>query len=270
MVVSLLSACSSGSYNSRYSQRVDSAPAQNVDIHKVANAEPRHHPRSKYGNPESYDVRGQRYYVLDSSDNYVERGTASWYGKKFHGHRTSSGEPYNMYAMTAAHKTLPLPTYLRVTNIDNGKTIIVKVNDRGPFVKGRIIDLSYVAAQKLEITARGTGRVEIESIDPSQHQAKSRPQPQAVAKPVIASPVSSNDSNLYLQVGLFKQRDNAEQLRSRLMKLALPAIRVTTDTSQAPPLYRVRIGPLAADSEADQLIEMLASQGHSGFRIRVD
>ena len=144
----------------------DSAPTRYVDHTRVANAVPKVEPRSKYGNPDSYVVRGKQYTVRKTAVGFSQRGIASWYGTKFHGHRTSSGEPYNMYAMTAAHKTLPIPSYVEVTNLDNRRKIVVRVNDRGPFHDGRIIDLSYVAAKKLGITATGTGQVEIRAIDP--------------------------------------------------------------------------------------------------------
>ena len=124
-------------------------------------------PRARYGNPPFYDVFGKRYYVLSSSVGYWERGVASWYGPGFHKERTSTGEPYDMYGMTAAHKTLPLPAYVRVTNLQNGRSIVVRVNDRGPFVGNRIIDLSYTAAAKLDMLRNGTAMVEVRAIDPS-------------------------------------------------------------------------------------------------------
>ena len=133
----------------------------------IPDAVPRVEPRSRYGNPPFYDVFGKRYYVLSSNVAYVERGVASWYGPGFHKVRTSTGEPYDMYAMTAAHKTLPLPAYVRVTNLQNGRSIVVRVNDRGPFVGNRIIDLSYTAAAKLDMLRNGTAMVEVRSIDPS-------------------------------------------------------------------------------------------------------
>jgi rare lipoprotein A len=128
---------------------------------------PRIEPRSRYGNPPFYDVFGKRYYVLSSSVGYWERGVASWYGPGFHKVRTSTGEPYDMYGMTAAHKTLPLPAYVRVTNLQNGRSVVVRVNDRGPFVGNRIIDLSYTAAAKLDMLRNGTALVEVRAIDPS-------------------------------------------------------------------------------------------------------
>ena len=136
----------------------DAAPARKVDVSKIPNAVPRHEPKSRYGNPASYVVFGKRYHVMNSSQGFVERGIASCYGTKFHGRRTSSGETYDMYAMTAAHKNLPLPTYVQVTNLKNGKSVVVKVNDRGPFHENRIIDLSYVAAIKLDIVRNGRPR----------------------------------------------------------------------------------------------------------------
>lgn len=144
----------------------DGAPDYYVDVSKIPNAKPKPEPLSKYGNMASYRVNGKRYYPLKSSRNYQQVGIASWYGTKFHEQRTSSGEKYNMLSMTAAHKTLPLPTYVEVTNLKNHKTIIVKVNDRGPFKSNRIIDLSYVAAKKLGMAGRGTAPVRIRAIDP--------------------------------------------------------------------------------------------------------
>jgi rare lipoprotein A (peptidoglycan hydrolase) len=133
----------------------------------VQDAIPRLEPRARYGNPPFYDVFGKRYYVLSSSVGYWERGVASWYGPGFHKERTSTGEPYDMYGMTAAHKTLPLPAYVRVTNLQNGRSVVVRVNDRGPFVGNRIIDLSYTAAAKLDMLRNGTAMVEVRAIDPS-------------------------------------------------------------------------------------------------------
>ena len=148
---------------SRYTQdgpqRSSAIPAQLPD-----DPIPKREPRSRYGNPPAYEVFGQRYTVMDSSYGYQQRGVASWYGKKFHGRQTSSQEPYDMYAMTAAHKTLPLPTYVRVRNLRNNRTIVVRVNDRGPFVDNRIIDLSYSAAAKLDIIKDGTSLVEVTAL----------------------------------------------------------------------------------------------------------
>jgi rare lipoprotein A len=133
----------------------------------VPDATPRSEPRARNGNPPFYDVFGKRYFVLSSSAGYWERGVASWYGPGFHKVRTSTGEPYDMYAMTAAHRTLPLPAYVRVTNLQNGRSVVVRVNDRGPFVGNRIIDLSYTAAVKLDMLRNGTALVEVRAIDAS-------------------------------------------------------------------------------------------------------
>ncbi len=147
-------------------------------LDRIPNAEPIVEPLSKYGNrfkknsTNTYVALKKKYAVMQTSRGYKAKGKASWYGTKFQGKRTSSGEAYDMFAMTAAHRTLPLPTYAKVTNIDNGKSIIVKVNDRGPFHNDRLIDLSYVAAHKLGILGRGTGRVEVESVDPRDHHGK--------------------------------------------------------------------------------------------------
>jgi len=155
----LLSSCS-------HMSRQDGPPNFYVDETKIPNAVPKVEARAKYGNMPSYVVFGRRYYTMSSSKHYEAIGTASWYGTKFHSHRTSSGERYNMLAMTAAHKTLPLPTYVEVTNLKNNRKIIVKVNDRGPFESNRLIDLSYVAAKKLGMLGHGTARVKVAAIDP--------------------------------------------------------------------------------------------------------
>ena len=142
-------------------------PGRTLSPNNIKDAVPRKEPRSKYGNPESYVVMGKRYYTLKTARGYSERGVASWYGKKFHGRKTSSGEIYDMYKMTAAHKGLPLPTYVQVRNLDNGRTAVVKVNDRGPFHDNRIIDLSYAAALKLDVADKGTAFVEVRALDDS-------------------------------------------------------------------------------------------------------
>ncbi len=165
---------------------------------------PRIEPRARSGNPPFYDVFGKRYYVLSSSVGYRERGVASWYGPGFHNVRTSIGEPYDMYGMTAAHKTLPLPAYVRVTNLQNGRSVVVRVNDRGPFVGNRIIDLSYSAAAKLDMLRNGTAMVEVRTIDPSAPPpvitASATPAPAAappaataltIVAPAAAAPASS-------------------------------------------------------------------------------
>src|SRR3990167_694421 len=148
----------------------DGPPNFYVDTSKIPDAIPKQERLANYGNMSVYYVFGKRYHTMKSSRNYDETGTASWYGTKFDARRTSSGERYNMLAMTAAHKTLPLPTYVEVTNLENHRKIIVKVNDRGPFAENRIIDLSYVAARKLGMAGRGTAKVRVRAIDLTDHQ----------------------------------------------------------------------------------------------------
>lgn len=248
-------ACSTGMLAER-----DGAPHKPTDIAAIPNAVPRAEPLSKYGNPTSYEVRGQRYQVMSSSAGYVERGIASWYGTKFHNRRTSSGEPYNMYAMTAAHKTLPLPTYVEVTNLESGRSIIVKVNDRGPFEKNRLIDLSYVAAEKLGITASGTGFVEVRAIDP-RHK---RPNP-----PVTATNISDH-TNVYLQVGAFVTHFKAEQMVARVNRVLPVGAQIREGFMDKRVYYRVRIGPISNVAEADRIAAILTESGIEAPRIVTD
>ena len=257
------------------------------DVLAIPDAVPKVEPRSRYGNPTNYVVFGKRYQVMPTSAGYVERGIASWYGTKFHGARTSSGEPYDMYAMTAAHKSLPLPTYARVTNLNNGRSVVVKINDRGPFVGNRIIDLSYTAAAKLGIMAAGTGLVEVRALDPRQPESAPRliEAEAAPAKPVTklaaAEPVAvvaapggsdavSSGPALYLQIGAFVNRDNAEQLRSKLSRVEIPGIQISEGRSNQRPVYRVRIGPLASVDEADRLSATLGHYGIDNPRVVID
>lgn len=151
-----------------YGASYDGAPNFDVDVSQISDAVPRNEPKLRFCNPSSYCVRGRVYHVLKSARDYCERGVASWYGTRFYKGKTSSGEPYNLLAMTAAHRSLPIPSYVRVTNLRNCRQIIVKINDRGPFKPGRVIDLSYVAAKKLGITNSGTAPVEVAAVVPSE------------------------------------------------------------------------------------------------------
>lgn len=258
----------------------DSAPSFDVDHTRVPNAVPKVEPYSKYGNPASYEVQGKRYRVLKTSTGFRQTGVASWYGTKFHGRRTSSGERYNMYAMTAAHKTLPIPVYVEVHNLDNDRRIVVRVNDRGPFVNNRIIDLSYVAAKKLGITANGTGRVEIRVIDPGSPQAHQTTST-AISQPSQATPVALATSiatttaatkvalnaqdpqpgKLYLQVGAFTDRNNASQLLDRLVAATTENVLINRKATGNYSVYRVRIGPLHSEAVAQQLRSQLQPLG---------
>lgn len=259
----LLSACGSLPHN-RYGYASDSAPDKKVDHTRVANAVPKVEPRSKWGNPKTYVVKGKRYTVRKSARGFVQTGRASWYGTKFHGHRTSSGETYDMNAMTAAHKTLPLPSYVEVRNLDNQRKIIVRVNDRGPFSPGRIIDLSYVAAKKLGITAKGTGRVEIRVIDPTEKSVSTSP----VTRPTKVAAI--NSGQLYLQVGAFTNHDKATQLLNRLVKSTEQNISINRKANGNRNVYRVRIGPLRSEEAALKLRTQLVPLGIDSPHIVVE
>lgn len=236
------------------------------DPSTIPDAVPHAEPRSLRGNPPSYEVFGKRYFVLPSADGYVERGVASWYGPGFHAAQTSTGEPYDMYGMTAAHKTLPLPCYVRVTNLGNGRSVVVRVNDRGPFVAGRIIDLSYTAAYKLDMLRDGTAFVEVEALAPGT--------PAAVVPAPVAPPpaplTASAPGNLYLQAGAFAVPDNARRLADRLRASGIARVFVLPTTGGARTLYRVRIGPLDSVASFDALTAKLQALGIEGARIAPD
>jgi len=231
----------------------------------VPDAVPKSEPRSRYGNPESYVVFGQRYYVMKDATGHVEQGIASWYGKQFHGRRTSSGETYDMYAMTAAHKTLPLPTYVRVTNLKNGKHVVLRVNDRGPFHENRIIDLSYTAAAKLDILAAGTGLVEVRALAARGDAAPPAPTPIPDA-PVI----SAGTGEFYIQVGAFSIRANAEALRDRLGAPGDFLVSISEAVIDGATLYRVRIGPIDDVEIADSIVGSLSGLGVNEHTIVTD
>ena len=239
----------------------DDAPSQPRDVSDIPNAVPKHEPLSRYGNPASYVVYGKRYYTLPSSKGYREVGLASWYGTKFHGKRTSSGEPYDLYGMTAAHKTLPLPTYVEVTNLDNNRSVIVKVNDRGPFHEERLIDLSYTAAVKLGVVGNGTGKVEVRAIDSGTPVTTTGTVP-AIA-PVAAQPVSFPEGTvMYLQIGAFSSRENAERLQEKIQaREDIKAVRVVEAPGENGTFYKVQVGPLSGSAEINQTTTSLESMG---------
>lgn len=242
----------------------DSAPTKPVDVTNVPDAVPKEEPRSRYGNPESYVVFGKRYYVLESSKGFVEKGIASWYGTKFHGKRTSSGETYDMYAMTAAHKVLPLPTYVEVINLENSKKAIVKVNDRGPFHENRIIDLSYAAAMKLGIVAKGTGLVEVRAIDPSNYKH---------SEVVPVKNIPEQDAGVpkfYIQIGAFSDLGNAESIRQKAIPVGETMVNISQVSVNGNTLYRVRIGPLASVEYADKIVAQLIQLGINDHHIVLD
>lgn len=224
-----------------------------AEIENIPDPVPRSEPKSARGNPPFYSVLGKRYYVLDSAEGYSERGVASWYGPGFHAASTSNGERYDMYAMTAAHKTLPLPSYVQVTNLKNGKHVIVRVNDRGPFKEGRIIDLSYTAAAKLDMIKAGTVFVEVRALTPMQK-----------ASPPAAPPATSD---LYVQAGAFGNEANATRLLGQLRAKGVKNAFVRADQVEGKTLYRVRVGPIPTVPEFDRVIQRLRALGVSDARL---
>lgn len=208
-------------------------------------------------NTRPYKALGKEYVPMKEYRPYKERGVASWYGKRYHGNQTASGERYDMYAMTAAHTILPIPSYVRVTNPDNGRSVVVRVNDRGPFLHNRLIDLSYVAAKKLDIVAKGSGIVDVEWIDT---------RPEAMANRPSTSNQTSSDavqqtSGVYVQVGAFKSQENADRLRNDLqsqnLALAEDGRNVAVQNWYNDDTYRVRLGPYANRSEAEQAADKI-------------
>ena len=250
-----------------------SAAAPTPVPESVLNAVPRAEPRSRNGNPPFYDVFGIRYYVLSSSVGYRERGVASWYGPGFHKVRTSTGETYDMYGMTAAHKTLPLPAFVRVTNLQNGRSVVVRVNDRGPFVGNRIIDLSYTAAAKLDMLRNGTAMVEVSTIDasvPSASVASSPAAPLVAAPAVGASRTASPGSTLFVQAGAFSDPANAERLAAKLRGGRYGKVFVRDDQIGGRRMYRVRIGPIADVAAFDRVVAALGQAGVNDAHLALD
>ncbi len=275
--------------------QVDGPPLVEKDISKIPDARPKVEPFSKYGNPRSYEVFGQKYHVMTSNKDYQAKGIASWYGRKFHGKRTSSGEPYDMFAMTAAHKTLPIPTYAKVKNLKNGKEIIVKINDRGPFADDRILDLSYAAAKKLGVYDSGTAMVQVTAIDAHSFYKKSSSTvastatnktsegskvvatkasatavstataPSIPSKTTTIAAASSSSSAaqkpVYIQLGAFKSKENADklaaqatQITNKWEKVMISVLSPITNS----PLYKVRVGPIIDLELAENLKTELA------------
>lgn len=241
----------------------DRQPGSAVDPSSIRDPVPRAEPRSRYGNPRSYVVNGKQYFTLRSARGFVQRGIASWYGKKFHGRRTSSGETYDMYKMTAAHKALPLPTYVSVRNLATGREIVVRVNDRGPFHGDRILDLSYAAATKLGIARRGTGRVEVRALEPGTPA-------RSVAGGRRLESARSGPTRLFVQAGAFQAAANATRLRTRLAAISRLPVRVRRAISNGRVMYRVWLGPMSSVEEADQVSNVLVVLGIEGPRIVVE
>ncbi|WP_338522541.1 septal ring lytic transglycosylase RlpA family protein [Pseudomonas batumici] len=266
----------------------DGAPWWDVDVSRIPDATPTLHTGPYKANP--YTVLGKTYFPLTDSKRYVAQGTASWYGTKFHGQNTANGEVYDLYGMSAAHKTLPLPSYVRVTNLDNNRSVILRVNDRGPFYSDRIIDLSYAAAKKLGYAEIGTARVKVEGIDPQEWWAqRGRPAPLMLNEPQVAQPqapaltastgtieqwtpppqqhasdvvpvqadakknASASASGQYLQVGAFANPDAAELLRSKLSSMVNAPVFVSPIVRNQQTLHRVRMGPIGTPGEVQQV-----------------
>ncbi|MDP3536082.1 MAG: septal ring lytic transglycosylase RlpA family protein [Halomonas sp.] len=275
---------SAGTSGGRYAMSGDAYPLEPPDVSKVPDAEPRIEPLSRAGNRPTYEVWGETYRVLPDSKGYARQGTASWYGEKFHGYATSNGEIYDMYKMTAAHRSLPLPTFARVTSLDNGESVIVRVNDRGPFHSDREIDLSYAAAARLGFLENGTGPVRVEALDPAQWLAErgrggsaSEPKP-ATAQSATASGASASTAAapqqqaasqaqaasgqeagtaVYLQIAALGTAEGAEQLQRRLQGELAHSVRVMSDAD----VHRVQVGPVMPAQET-QAREALR---HAGF-----
>ncbi|ACR14200.1 septal ring lytic transglycosylase RlpA family protein [Teredinibacter turnerae] len=270
VVISILVFVAGCEAPSRYQQKHDSGPSQPLRVDHIPDAVPQVELRTAAGNKSPYTVNGKTYWVATNPTGYREEGMASWYGLKFHGHKTSNGEIYDMYGMTAAHKTLPIPSYVRVTNKDNGRVVIVRVNDRGPFHDGRVIDLTYAAAKKLDIVDSGTGRVVVEYIDPLTYQPlQNTPAPVLVSgdqQPAAPAPANSNGyqlpENTFLQVGAFSQISGAQALQTTIRKLTpYPVTILEPQATAKPALYRVRIGPLRDNFDLQALRAKIAAEG---------
>ncbi|WP_063661786.1 septal ring lytic transglycosylase RlpA family protein [Aliivibrio fischeri] len=235
----------------RYQIDNDIAPNMPISVEHIEDAHPRYEPKSLYGNKD-YTLLGKDYPIVKEPKGFTQEGISSWYGKKFHGHKTSNGEVYDMYSMSAAHKTLPLPSYVKVTNKDNGKTAIVRVNDRGPFHEGRIIDLSFAAAAKLDVLKTGTANVKIEYI--------------SVAKPTNPQEWHAIDPNQYhIQMVAVKNEQSADKIAKKLEA----QFNAPTNIIKSGNVYRVRLGPFIDRDRADKtLIEAKNGQYTSAFIIQ--
>jgi rare lipoprotein A len=301
----LLSACTQAPRRAAPAAPTPVPPPPPANVGGIGDAVPREEPRSASGNPPFYEVAGHRYVVLASAAGYHERGVASWYGADFHGLRTATGERYDMFAMTAAHKTLPIPCYARVTNLSNGRSIVVRINDRGPFVSNRIIDLSYTAAIKLDMVRNGTAFVQVEALTPANTPAtvalpattqdvsaanvgvSSVPAITAPLEPTSAPPATATGAapaagaatgtgavaqvsgHFYIQVGAYSQAENARRVAQKLRDAGLAHV-FTLSPAADQPLQRVRIGPISSVQEFDQLTARLSALGFPAARLAQD
>lgn len=273
----LLSGCAKSQVNySPSSRTADSAPPPSAyNSHRSARLPSGNGGYRKTGKP--YKVAGRWYYPLATADGYNETGTASWYGTKFHGKKTANGERYDMYAMSAAHKTLPMPTMVRVTNLNNGRSVIVRVNDRGPFVKSRVIDLSYAAAKTLGYDSAGTAPVRVEVLGRQTTAGSSRnvtrtpaQRPAPRREPNVA-PVASTarQGGMYIQLGAFSSHHNASQLKESL-KSNYPSVRIYAKSGGFSDVYRVRIGPFNDVTRIENNVLSLQEQGHDNAIVVIE
>jgi rare lipoprotein A len=238
----------------RYAQEKDNGPTDDIDLSHIPDAVPRREARTIAGNKNPYTILGKTYHLIKDESSYKERGYASWYGKKFNGFKTSNGEIYDMYAMTAAHKTLPIPSYVRVTNVTNGKTVVVRVNDRGPFHEGRVIDLSYAAAQRIGIHKAGTGLVDVEIALPDDQPAIPR---RAETTTTVSSTETALPPNTFLQIAAFSKLESAKEYSAALSTqlIGIPVIHSETHPKE---IHRVRLGPFKTTRELQNARDQLA------------
>lgn len=233
----------------RYSIQQDRAPTSTIKSSSISEVVPERLNRTLAGNRSPYTVFGKSYEVLPTEEGYKERGVASWYGEKFHGHKTSNGEIFDMYQVSAAHKSLPIPSFIRVTNLDNNRSIIVRVNDRGPFHGDRIVDLSYAAAIKLGYADRGTARVQIESVIVN-----------GAATNRVETPGLSGQGDKYLQVGAFSNLSAARKVSSRVGALVnFPVVIRSVNMPNNRILYRVRVGPISDPGQIQQISQSVVA-----------
>ncbi len=261
----------------RYEMDVDSPLLEQFDLSIVKPVIPRPEVRTIAGNKSPYTVNGQTYRVMVDEAGYSATGMASWYGRKFHGHLTSNGEVYDMFQLSAAHTTLPIPSYIQVTNLDNGKSIIARVNDRGPFHPGRVVDLSYAGAVMLGYAGQGTARVKVEAIVPSDFSAAPPVRPEVVPSSVVeAAPaerqkIAEGKGREFLQVGAFSSLEAARKLVARLNTFITQPVSIQSDTAQnGNVLHKVRIGPLSDALSAEEIIDGVQSAGlGTPFKVRI-
>jgi rare lipoprotein A len=268
-VMALVGCSSTPSYDretagGRYKVRKDFAPENPPDVSNVADAVPVDIPYSRGGNRSTYEVWGKSYSVLSSHIGYKAEGIASWYGLKFHGHKTSNGEIYDIYKMSAAHKSLPIPSFARVTNLDNGKSVVVRVNDRGPFHENRLIDLSYSAAARLDILQQGTGRVRVEAIDARTFASSTEaPEKRSQTDTADLKQQTSDVTGAFLQVGSFSKESSAQSVKSQLLTLDAVDVVIKSIRQGDSEFHRVLVGPLADRFSLDSMIQSLEAMGYS-------